>query len=191
MRKPYNVLPVEPDIIFCGGNANTRKINSAPVATIPMVEENIEEYLTAIMKINENIVNELASIMPGEPAVHLNAFIHTSIQPKSMISPGKESDCCNPKREKFQVKRSRLRLKKDRFVKFMTENAIISAANIWYASCVLAGRLKISSSVEPTISTNMARIMGIVKLSSLKNTKIATRIGIVTANPPNAGVIPW
>jgi hypothetical protein len=42
--------------------------------------------LIAITKIRENIIKELASIIPGEPAVHLTAFIQTRIQKKGIYS---------------------------------------------------------------------------------------------------------
>ena len=54
----------------------------------------------------------------------------------------------------------------------------------------MAGRLKISSSVAPTISIDRDRRIGIVKLSNLKKIRIANKVGIVIARPPNDGVIP-
>jgi len=50
--------------------------------------------------------------------------------------------------------------------------------------------LNISSSADPTIRIRRARIIGIVKLSSLKHRQIIINVGIVIASPPSAGVIP-
>ena len=131
MRYPYIVLPVDPDMIFCGGKAKTRNTSNAPAAIIESVDEKMDSYLTAITNMRVKMVRELASIIPGEPAVHFTALIQITIQTKSMMSPGSASDCCSPKREKFQTERSRLRFKNDRFVRFITEKAIIYAASDW------------------------------------------------------------
>ena len=130
IRKPYIVLPVEPDIIFCGGKANTRNTSSAPAATIDSVDEKIDSYLTAITKISAKIVKELASIIPGEPAVHFTALIHTNIQKKRIKSPGNASESCNPSNEKSHVARLKSMPMNDEFPRFITEIAIINAAII-------------------------------------------------------------
>ena len=101
IKKPYTDLPEEPVNIFWGGNAKKRKMSKPPVARMLKVEEKMDVYLTEIMKINENITKEFASIIPGEPAVHLTALIHTSNQKKRIKSPGRERDCCIPKIEKL------------------------------------------------------------------------------------------
>ena len=80
--------------------------------------------------------------------------------------------------------------KNGRFVISNIENAIIPAAIPWYISCTLAGRFNISSKADPMMSTNRERRMGIEKLSNLKNITIANNTGIVTAKPPNEGVMP-
>jgi len=117
-------------MIFWGGRAKMRNTESPPAMRILIVVENIEEKRTPIMKMRRNITNELLSIIPGEPAVHLNALIHTTIQRMRSMSPGNTRDCCNPKSEKFQVYTSRLILKIERFVRLITEKAIIVAASV-------------------------------------------------------------
>ena len=80
IRKPYTYFPAEPVIIFCGGSANTKKIIIPPVISILIVDENTDPNLVPIMKIKRKMIIVLPSIIPGEPAVHLNALIHATIQ---------------------------------------------------------------------------------------------------------------
>jgi hypothetical protein len=103
IRSPYIVFPEDPVIIFCGGNAKRRKTSNPPTIMTLRVEENREVDLMAIIKMRANIVREFASIIPGEPAVHFTALIHTRIQNIKIISPGQANDCCNPKIEKSQT----------------------------------------------------------------------------------------
>ncbi len=93
IRNPYTDFPADPVIIFCGGNAKKRKMSKLPARRALMVEEKTEWYLTAIRNIRENIVKELASIIPGDPAVHLTAFIQMINQKNRNISPGRLIDC--------------------------------------------------------------------------------------------------
>ncbi len=139
---------------------------------------------------SKKMINELLSIIPGEPAVHLKALIQITIQRIKKISPGRTRDCDNPSREKFQVNASKLMLKMERFVRFIIENAIIAPAKSWYMNWVFAGRLNISSIADPTININSATRIGSVKLSTLKKSKIAINAGMVMARPPSAGVVP-
>ena len=71
IRKPYIDFPAEPVIIFCGGRAKIKKIVIPPVINMLKVEEKRILNLVEIMKIKRNIIIELPSIIPGEPAVHL------------------------------------------------------------------------------------------------------------------------
>ena len=75
------------------------------------------------MKIKRKMIIELPSIIPGEPAVHLNALIHATIQKIIIKSPGKTKDCCSPNTENSQVKASSGRLMIERFVKSIMEKA--------------------------------------------------------------------
>jgi len=143
-----------------------------------------------IMNMRRKITRELVSIIPGEPAVHLNAFIHNTIHIIRNMSPGRTRDCFSPNREKFHVYASSWMLNIERLVRLIMENAIIPPARNWYMNCVLAGRLKMSSNAEPTIRMNNATKIGRVKLSILKKRSIAIKAGTVIASPPNAGVTP-
>ena len=102
IKKPYTVFPEEPLIIFWRGNAKTTKTSSIPTARMLNVEEKIALSLSAITKIRANMIRELASTIPGEPAVHLTALIHTKTHTKSIRSPGNTKDCCSWKIEKSQ-----------------------------------------------------------------------------------------
>ena len=95
---------------------------------IDSADENRDCVLTPITKISKKIINEFPSMIPGEPAVHLNAFIQTIIQRIKTKSPGKTKDCCNPNMEKFQVYASNGRLIIERLVRLMMEKARIVAA---------------------------------------------------------------
>ena len=78
----------------------------------------------------------------------------------------------------------------ERFVRLIKEKAIMIEARSWYSNCVLAGRLKISSSVDPTISIRIATRIGMVVLSNLKRKRIANIAGMVIASPPKEVVTP-
>lgn len=170
--------------------AKSRNIANPPATRMLIVEEKMDSNLMPIIKMSRNVMSELLSIIPGDPAVHFTALIQTTIQIMRKRSPGNTRDCCNPKMEKFQVYASNGMLKMERFVRFINEKAMTLAANIWYRNCILAGRMSMSSNVAPIIRIPRAIIIGNVKLSILKKTKIAINAGIVIANPPNAGVIP-
>jgi hypothetical protein len=124
-------LPAEPVIIFCGGNANIKNASKPPAIRILTVEEKIETSLIAITNIKEKITKELASIIPGEPAVHLTAFMQTRIQKNRNMSPGNARDCSIPKMEKLYVRELKSILKKGIEVIFSIEKAMIPAATIW------------------------------------------------------------
>ena len=93
IKNPYMVFPEEPLIIFWRGNANITSTKSIPTARILRVEEKIALSLSTITKIRANMIKELASTMPGEPAVHLTALIHTKTHIKRIKSPGNTKDC--------------------------------------------------------------------------------------------------
>ena len=131
IKNPYTDFPAEPVMIFCGGRANMKKIIIPPVINILIVEENTDPNLVPIMKIKRKMIIEFPSIIPGEPAVHLNALIHAIIQKIITKSPGNTKDCCNPSIENSQVKASSGRLIIERFVKSMIEKARIMDARSW------------------------------------------------------------
>jgi len=154
------------------------------------VVENREVYLMLMMKIKEKMTKELASMIPGDPAVHLTALRQTKSQKKRNMSPGSDKDCSRPKIEKLYERRFKSQSKNGRVDISKTERAIIAAAMAWYESCTGAGKFKMSSKVAPTISTKRAITIGIVKLSSLKKIINTRRTGIVIAKPPSDGVTP-
>jgi len=129
--KPYTDFPADPVIIFCGGIANIRKMSNPPTTKIDIVEAKSELNLTPSMNIRRKIIKELASIIPGDPAVHLKAFMQTIIHITRKRSPGKTKDCCIPRNEKFHVYMSKLVFPNERFVRFMTEKAMIIADINW------------------------------------------------------------
>lgn len=125
--KPYTDFPAEPVIIFCGGIANIKNRSNPPTMNIDNEDANTELNLTPMTNINMKITMEFPSIIPGEPAVHLKALIQTTIQSIRKISPGKTKDCCMFNIEKFHVYQSKLIAPTERFVKLMTEKAIMLA----------------------------------------------------------------
>ena len=107
---PNTDFPGDPDIIFCGGIAKYKKAINEPAITMDIVDENIENVLTPMIKRSRKIIVEQLSINPGEPATHLTELMHRNNQKKRIISPGSASDSGKPKNLKLSVYADRLRI---------------------------------------------------------------------------------
>ena len=94
------------------------------------MEEKSELSLIAITKISEKMIKEFASIIPGEPAVHLTAFMQTISHRNRKRSPGNDKDCCNPKIEKSHLNISKSMFMNGIEVILSMEKAIIADATI-------------------------------------------------------------
>ena len=92
IKKPYMVLPVDPEKILGGGREKIKNAKSDPVINILIVAANVDPYLIAITNINAYMTVELDSMSPGEPPTHLNALIQRVSHIIKMISPGNIMD---------------------------------------------------------------------------------------------------
>ena len=137
------------------------------------------------------MIREYDSTNPGEPPTHLTELIQSNIHTISIKSPGNTKENGNERNVPLQVELDKFNksfVKKLTKERSKTENAIIEAASIWYASCTFEERLNISSKVEPITNTRIARSIGIVNASNLKNIRKTISRGIVIASPPSDGV---
>ena len=155
------------------------------------VLEKREYVLTLIINKSRNMEREYDSINPGEPPTHFTELIQRRIQHIKIKSPGNTKDIGIEKIFVLQVNCARLRIslvKKLIFERSITENAITTAATIWYPNWTFAGKFKTSSSTDPIMRIERAIVIADITGSNLKNNGIAIKRGIVTANPPKAGV---